>query len=429
MEMERIEGAFYRFEIYNHLFRRKQGNARHQVEDQIEAFFCAFSAWENEQLAVVHEFLAGLVRPGTLFSPSGNDGGLTLDETVFNDLAEHDVLWGSNSIEPAIDSSSEFIQAILARGLPALHRLTRAKTYAEKMKVLYTKHPSYFTKFLYRGLETYMLTHESGEAGGKEYHHDNDPGPQEALKWAQRGLCLNLNTTTTGTEDPVFWKELSEVRSWAYVFWDQKRLNHWGVLTSEFEPKAETEAERWAATLFDADIQSSIARRKDIHVAGGSGYWSAEDESRIVWKSGKGSPLDGPLKRAQCQLCFRDVICAPHRLVLRLPEERNGDGDEGRAELNREFKALDNIGAVSPTLDDFRLSQIPAGLQVPSSRVSFLGAGSVRSESLNLLGEWRSNGRLLGAPSLTGARFRLSQYTAISDTSSPLGTGSGQLGF
>jgi len=68
-EIDRIERAFYRFEMYRHIFSRFQQNRHWRVEAQQDMFFKYFSPWENEQLACVHEFLAQLVIPG-MFPPS-----------------------------------------------------------------------------------------------------------------------------------------------------------------------------------------------------------------------------------------------------------------------------------------------------------------------------------------------------------------------
>jgi hypothetical protein len=63
-EIERVERAFYRFEIYCTMFRYGQANYRFDISEQRRLFFSHFSPWENEQLACIHDYLARLVAPG-----------------------------------------------------------------------------------------------------------------------------------------------------------------------------------------------------------------------------------------------------------------------------------------------------------------------------------------------------------------------------
>jgi hypothetical protein len=62
-ETDRIQRAFYRFEVYCNLFRdRKQTLFKHHERGDL--FFSKFAPWENEQLACVHDFLFRAVCPG-----------------------------------------------------------------------------------------------------------------------------------------------------------------------------------------------------------------------------------------------------------------------------------------------------------------------------------------------------------------------------
>lgn len=66
-ERNRIERAFYRFEIYCNLFRESRRSAESIVyEEQRELFFQNFAAWENEQLGCIHDFLFEVIAPGQL---------------------------------------------------------------------------------------------------------------------------------------------------------------------------------------------------------------------------------------------------------------------------------------------------------------------------------------------------------------------------
>jgi hypothetical protein len=64
-------------------------------------------------------------------------------------------------------------------------------------------------------------------------------------------------------------------------------------------------------------MRDSWRRRQLIHMSGGSGWWSEQDESRVEWLKGW-SPWDDKEKRKKCPLCIGRVFCAPHRLTLRV---------------------------------------------------------------------------------------------------------------
>lgn len=61
-EIARIERAFYPFELYCKLFPSSHTPRRARKHHEI--FFSKFSAWENEQLACVHDYLVKTVFPG-----------------------------------------------------------------------------------------------------------------------------------------------------------------------------------------------------------------------------------------------------------------------------------------------------------------------------------------------------------------------------
>lgn len=66
-ERHRIEGTFYRFELYCNLFRQERSRVDNyfESEEQRDIFFERFSPWENEQLACVHDYLMHKITPGT----------------------------------------------------------------------------------------------------------------------------------------------------------------------------------------------------------------------------------------------------------------------------------------------------------------------------------------------------------------------------
>lgn len=64
------------------------------------------------------------------------------------------------------------------------------------------------------------------------------------------------------------------------------------------------------------DLKESWERRQWIFMAGGRGWWSTDDESRVQWTKGW-CPWDDEDMRKTCPFCIGEVRCTPHRLVLR----------------------------------------------------------------------------------------------------------------
>jgi hypothetical protein len=60
-ETNRVQRAFYRFEVYCNLFR---GFQEFQPGETEKLFLFNFSYWENEQLACIHDYLFRAVCPG-----------------------------------------------------------------------------------------------------------------------------------------------------------------------------------------------------------------------------------------------------------------------------------------------------------------------------------------------------------------------------
>ncbi|TVY73585.1 hypothetical protein LSUE1_G006855 [Lachnellula suecica] len=133
-ERLRIDRAFYRFEIYCNLFRDFK-NPLFALSEQRVVFFSRFSPWENEQLACVHEYLLRVVSP------------------VYNDLAEHDILWSEFDVDYADDMDHpEYVEPLLARGLSFLHSVALAQSYNERYKLLTPGYPVVSTRSLYDAL-------------------------------------------------------------------------------------------------------------------------------------------------------------------------------------------------------------------------------------------------------------------------------------
>lgn len=296
-EMSRIERAVYRFEIYRNMFWKIHDLCR--PEDQKNMFFRFFSSWENEQLACINNYFCEKVAP------------------VFNDIVEHDVTWGEYRVQHASFPACDHLQHILSLGISKLHEIITAKPPKESCALLYMVCPPGLdlVYYLFQGLRAVgtsagysRISHVDME---KSFYHDTDFGPSDAWGWTQEDRFTN---------PAVSWYQNEDLRGWGYVLWDRRRLDEWDAMhyiRSEKRPK-DLDYE-WGKTQNTENMEESWKRRAVIHLAGGRGWWSADDESQVVWKKGAWSPYDDAKRRKKCPLCIGAVCCAPHRLRLKLP--------------------------------------------------------------------------------------------------------------
>ncbi|KAG4432114.1 hypothetical protein IFR05_012413 [Cadophora sp. M221] len=304
-EIDRIQRAFYMFEIYRNIFTRHYFNRQWRSEAQQGMFFQYFSAWQNEQLACVHDYLVQIVIPG------------------FNEIAAHDVLWGSTNIKYATGPNSQHIQAILSQGLAHLHEIAMADSYAARRKLMYKPYPPWCDLFLFPAMffsqsvfYPYDLNPSERIVLKQDFYRGDDSGPEYAWRWGRfyDAVVILFDSTPRARQS----------RRWAYVMWDRRRLDRWGVFAQRWSDtlvipsREERELEREEGERMHAEMISSWKRREVIHLAGGYGWWEAGDEGRVEWVKGKSSPWDDEAKRRDCDLCLGAVRCAPHRLVLKI---------------------------------------------------------------------------------------------------------------
>ncbi|RDL35268.1 uncharacterized protein BP5553_07199 [Venustampulla echinocandica] len=276
-ELHRIQRVLYRFEIYCNLFRGRKP-AVFDIDEHRGVFFSKFAPWENEQLGCISDYLAHNVSP------------------AFNEIADHDVAWGSAGIEDAFDLDSRRIQHTLSLGLAYLYKIVVAETYNERYKLLYNLYPKYLVDgFLYEGLS---LANEPADALElAEYDQDDekefdrryspfvrelDLGPIQAWRWAHQH-----ETRATF----VYASPQSALREQGYVFWDLSRLEAWPAFQSPWEPPDTTAADNerisYRASLA---MRDKCIRRAQIYGLGGRGWWSPDDESKVVYPPGVSAP-------------------------------------------------------------------------------------------------------------------------------------------
>ncbi|CAD6593028.1 MAG: hypothetical protein ASARMPREDX12_006664 [Alectoria sarmentosa] len=286
-EQHRIERTFYRFELYCNLFRTRMPTDRKashnhivslsvegfSLEEEREIFFSRFPVWENEQLACVHDYLSSRL------------------SIPFNDVAEHDILWGKLRIPWADDCiypHHPWKERFLVRGLTYIRRLDTASTYAERCTLLDWESPredlspslglselhgrTYFNKY-------------SPEARDKILNqsctNDIDAGAKDAWLWAHDdGTRLYYN----------LFNGHRTLRQWGYVLWDSARLKQsglldrawhdWSVKTQKEEDDHDERNNRYEEMVASWKAKSQIWR------LGGRGWWSSENESFVQWPAG-----------------------------------------------------------------------------------------------------------------------------------------------
>lgn len=76
-----------------------------------------------------------------------------------------------------------------------------------------------------------------------------------------------------------------------YVFWDEARLEKLGALTQDGLAKltAPTDPLEAYRELENNQLQALGTRRSEIWKQGGSGWWSQDDESKVVWPEKRNS--------------------------------------------------------------------------------------------------------------------------------------------
>ncbi|KAF2795333.1 hypothetical protein K505DRAFT_302244 [Melanomma pulvis-pyrius CBS 109.77] len=273
-EVARVHRAFYRFELWCNLFRTHKTNETIlEPDQQREVFFDRFSPWENEQLACINDYLARAILP------------------AFNDVAEHDIDWGAVRVDYGDDISTGFIQYALSMGLVKIHQIITAQTFEARRKLLRSDdkiYPNFNLEFLFDCLEhasrnglnhtplQRYTTEDNATHLRKPFFDDPDSGPESCWRWAHaEDYVVNFVNSP--------WR--ISLRKWGYVMWDRATLDSWKVLQTRWD--APSMSERRAATELRAKLRAeqefSFRRRYDIQRAGGSGWWSVGDESKVTW--------------------------------------------------------------------------------------------------------------------------------------------------
>lgn len=104
-----------------------------------------------------------------------------------------------------------------------------------------------------------------------------DPGPPSAWYWLYQDCC----------EGNFFYDyHCKPMRKRGYVMWDYSRLvNEWGFFGKACQQILEELCDSIPSTPIRniEEINYSYDRREEIYISGGRGWWSADDESKIIW--------------------------------------------------------------------------------------------------------------------------------------------------
>ncbi|EGD94589.1 hypothetical protein TESG_02099 [Trichophyton tonsurans CBS 112818] len=263
-EQYRIQRALYRFELYWKLFKRMERNDRSQrypqlaipLQDHSKLYFDHFAPWENEQMICIQDFLLRIV------------------DEVFNDVAAHDVEWG----EWGIEYNEGYKKFEHRREMLNPHRNVQLASIDRALK----QHRSPY-------IDRIPLSRYSGD----RLKHDI----QKPTVWDGRGPAEVWRTThlEMSSYNFVMADEHISLRERGYVMWDYSRLSNWGLLRVPWQPPPREPPE------VELDMREKVfrshQRRSDIYLQGGRGWWSEEDESRVVYPRQRASRKFTPFQR------------------------------------------------------------------------------------------------------------------------------------
>lgn len=124
-----------------------------------------------------------------------------------------------------------------------------------------------------------VLGHDKISALYSEFFPDPDRGPYKIWFWAH---------SSNAALKPY---DMGSKRNWrlrGYVFWDAWRITESKILSHPFQDTWDQSRDEVEGLILNKDeLAFSIAERKRIWELGGRGYWSKDDESKIVWLCSK----------------------------------------------------------------------------------------------------------------------------------------------
>ncbi|KAI9875610.1 MAG: hypothetical protein M1830_008208 [Pleopsidium flavum] len=259
IEEARLQRAFYRVELYGHLFYTDPG-ARESMRalEQAHTFLAEFPPWQIEELACIRDYISRRLAEAfdqaedhfvktvlaegddqdhnhdtKSLAPAENDND---DKDNEDDEDNEDDLVGPNRFDLDDDFFSKstkvsyhdtYMEYMLSLGLPFLHHLFK-KNGAELMQSIVVN-VRYGGDFLTTALKappkrtvTYVMEEIARDNGVKlKFYGDDAKEPNEAWLWSN------------DFAPSVSWNSLctQALRHWGYVFWDRSRLRASGIFS------------------------------------------------------------------------------------------------------------------------------------------------------------------------------------------------------
>lgn len=191
----------------------------------------------------------------------------------------HDIEYGERRVRYCDDERNFHKEYYLSLGLGFLVKVSKAKTYDDRYRLLNYTHPD--EHFLFYALEQAAYdrrrgallddTHEQRVAISETAAFpDGDLGPLRAWEWAH----ADFPSYTVFSQF-----EQGNLRDRGYVFFDLDRLEEWDMFAQPFE---DIKVRQGHGQEFE-DMKRSWDVRSSIYERGGRGWWSDGDESRIRW--------------------------------------------------------------------------------------------------------------------------------------------------
>lgn len=214
-----------------------------------------------------------------------------MSHQAFNDVAEHDVVWGASNIEYGQDVALPGIQALIPLGIVKLREIMKAKTYDERYKTLdpYRTSRRRWPRMAEALRESYIHPSQCPADGSypPPLVDDKDSGPRMIWDWAH---------WEEEQPDWTYQAHRDGLRRWGYVLWDKARLEEamFYQLWEDREDPEEALARGKEELRQRRRMERSWEERKRVLFAGGSGWWSRHDESRIQWR-GRGKTKESTL--------------------------------------------------------------------------------------------------------------------------------------
>lgn len=186
----------------------------------------------NNWLASTITFAVITPGTGTIESPVLCASFTDLLSIAIKQVADKDPEWLMFLIQQNKGLARACIQHQLSFGLAHLRSLAEARTYKARQELLAdSSNREFNNRFLYEALRevaqehnlTGLLNYDTDDEWKyieRPLIPDSDTGPEEVWHWAHR--YENRNNF-------VFGNGQIPLRKWAYVMWDQQRLDSWGI--------------------------------------------------------------------------------------------------------------------------------------------------------------------------------------------------------